>query len=72
MAGLRLCSGTAAVKKFLKAGWLVERQKGSHVVMEKYGHEHNLSIPQHSELGRGLLRKLIKQANLSVEEFNDL
>jgi predicted RNA binding protein YcfA (HicA-like mRNA interferase family) len=72
MGGLKLCSGPEAVKKFLKAGWFVERQKGSHVVMEKAGHEHNLSIPQHSELGRGLLRKLIKESGMSVDEFNGL
>jgi predicted RNA binding protein YcfA (HicA-like mRNA interferase family) len=29
----------------------------------------HLSIPDHWELGRGLLRKLIKQAGLTPEEF---
>jgi len=28
--------------------------------------------PQHDELGPGLLRKLIRQADLIVVEFNDL
>ncbi|MDP2168610.1 MAG: type II toxin-antitoxin system HicA family toxin [Thermodesulfovibrionales bacterium] len=61
-----------AVKKFQRAGWKVNRQKGSHVMMTKKGYDYTLSIPQHSELGPGILRKLIKQANLSVEEFNGL
>jgi predicted RNA binding protein YcfA (HicA-like mRNA interferase family) len=70
--GLKPVSGAEAVKKFQRAGWTVRRQKGSHVMMTKEGYEYTLSIPQHSELGPGLLRKLIKQANLTKEEFSDL
>ena len=69
-SGLKLCSGSAAVKKFQRAGWQVSRQKGSHVMLTKEDYEYTLSIPLHNELGPGILRKLIKQAKLSVEEFN--
>ena len=69
---LKLCSGAEAVKKFQRAGWHVSRQKGSHVIMTKEGYGYTLSVPQHPELGPGILRKLIKQASLSVEEFNQL
>jgi hypothetical protein len=31
-----------------------------------------LSVPRHSELGRGLLRRLIDQAGLTREEFQAL
>jgi predicted RNA binding protein YcfA (HicA-like mRNA interferase family) len=66
---LKLCSGADAVKKFQKVGWQTSRQKGSHVMMTKEGYEYTLSIPLHPELGPGTLGKLVKQANLSVEEF---
>ena len=69
---LKLCSGAEAVRKFQKAGWTVARQKGSHVMMTKLGYQWTLSIPQHEELGPGLLRKLIGQAGLTPEEFNNL
>jgi predicted RNA binding protein YcfA (HicA-like mRNA interferase family) len=69
---LKLCSGLEAVRKFQKAGWSVARQKGSHVMLIKTGYQWTLSIPQHSELGPGLLRKLIRQAGLTIEEFNEL
>ncbi|MBI3622040.1 MAG: type II toxin-antitoxin system HicA family toxin [Nitrospirae bacterium] len=69
---LRLCSGAEAVRKLKRAGWTVARQRGSHVMMTKAGYQYTLSIPQHDELGPGLLRKLIRQANLTVEQFNDL
>ena len=69
---LRLCSGAEAVRKFQRAGWTVARQRGSHVMMVKSDYEYTLSIPQHNELGPGLLRKLIRQADLTVEEFDSL
>ena len=69
---LRLCSGAEAVKKFVRAGWSVVRQKGSHVMLTRPDYLYTLSVPQHKELGPGLLRKLIKQAGMTVEEFNEL
>jgi predicted RNA binding protein YcfA (HicA-like mRNA interferase family) len=69
---LKICSGAEAVRKFEKAGWIAVRQKGSHVMMVKPGYQWTLSIPQHKELGPGLLRKLISQAGLTIEEFNNL
>ena len=69
---LRLCSGSEAVRKFERAGWTVARQRGSHVMMVKPGYEYTLSVPQHNELGPGLLRKLTRQAALTVEAFNSL
>ena len=71
-ARLRLCSGAEAVKKFKRAGWTVDRQLGSHVMLVKPDYPYTLSIPQHRELGVGLLRKLIKQARLTVDAFNEL
>ena len=69
---LRLCSGAEAVKKFKRAGWIVDRQVGSHVMLVKENYPYTLSVPQHKELGIGLLKSLIKQADLTVQEFNDL
>tara|TARA_B100002003_G_scaffold54652_1_gene50139 strand:+ start:364 stop:585 length:222 start_codon:yes stop_codon:yes gene_type:complete len=69
---LKLCSGKKVVQKFQRAGWSVVRQKGSHVMMTKPKYQWTLSIPQHNEIGLGLLRKLIRQADLTVEEFNNL
>ena len=69
---LKLCSGAEAVQKFKKAGWAAVRQKGSHVMLTKPGYQWTLSIPQHSELGPGMLRKLIRQTGLTIEEYNDL
>ncbi len=68
---LKLCSGAVAVKKFQRAGWAIDRQVGSHVMLTKTGYRFTLSVPQHKELGIGILKKLIKQAEISIEEFNE-
>lgn len=69
---LKLCSGAEAVKKFQKVGWHIDRKKGSHVMLVKPDYSYTLSVPQHKELGVGILRKLLKQAQLSVKDFNKL
>lgn len=55
MPSLPVISGAQAVKAFLQAGWVVDRQKGSHVIMLKKGSMVSLSIPQHRELAPGTL-----------------
>ena len=69
---LKLCSGAEAVKKFQRSGWKMMRQKGSHVMLVKEGYLYTLSVPLHKELGIGLLRKLLRQSQISIEEFNEL
>ena len=73
MARLPRISGEEAVKAFAKAGWTVERlSRRNHFVLSKPNSLHTLSIPNHKELDRGLLRSLIRQAGLTVEEFVQL
>jgi len=72
MSRLRLCSGAEAVKKFKRAGWNVARRVGSHVMMVKPDYLYTLSIPQHPELGVGLLKNLLRQSGISVDGFNSL
>ncbi|MDE3089571.1 MAG: type II toxin-antitoxin system HicA family toxin [Chloroflexota bacterium] len=50
-------------------GWIVVRQRGSHIVLIKPGVQVNLSIPDHRQLGRGLLRGQIRKAEMTVDEF---
>jgi len=69
---VKLISGEGAVRKFVCAGWTVVRRRGSHIMLTKPGYQWTLSVPDHPQLGRGLLSKLIKQAGLTVEEFNAL
>ena len=71
MARLGVYSGTQVVQAFKRAGWVVVRQRGSHIAMEKSGYETTLSIPVHKgkDVKRGTLHALIKDAGMTVEEF---
>ncbi|OYT35014.1 hypothetical protein DRP04_00655 [Archaeoglobales archaeon] len=61
-------SGEKVIKALVKAGWTVERQRGSHVVLYKEG-VGILVVPLHRELDRGTLRAIIKQSGMSKEDF---
>jgi predicted RNA binding protein YcfA (HicA-like mRNA interferase family) len=65
-------SGKQAVKAFERVGWTYSRQMGSHLSMIKPGSPINLTIPQHKELAPGTLRSLIRDADLTVDQFLDL
>ena len=64
MPKLPVISGAGAVKAFCRAGWRVDRQRGSHVVLLKEGQMASLSVPQHRELAPGTLRALIRASGL--------
>lgn len=72
MGQLGNISGRETVKAFERAGWSVRGQVGSHVMMSREGVRANLSAPQHKELSVGTLRKLIRVAGLTVDEFLEL
>jgi len=55
-AALPVVSGREAVRAFERAGWIVARQRASHIILIKPGVPVNLSLPNHKELDRGLLR----------------
>jgi len=69
MVKLLVISGEKAVKAFTKAGWHVDGVVGSHVILRKEGSPVTLSVPLHKELKKGLLRALIRDADMTVEEF---
>ena len=65
---LPIISGQQAIKVFVKQGYLVQRQRGSHVMLVKEG-TGRLTVPLHTELDRGTLRALIRAAGMTVEDF---
>ena len=58
------------IKVLGRVGFITSRQKGSHVFL-KHSDGRATVVPVHKgeEIGRGLLRKIIKDAKLSREEF---
>lgn len=59
-------SGEEILKLYMKAGWKIISQKGSHV---KVGKETLREIiPMHKELKKGLEQALLKRLNLEGEK----
>lgn len=57
-----------------KAGFKVDRQKGSHVILINEKNKLRTVVPVHAgeTIKKSLLMEIIKQANLSVEVFLEL
>ncbi|MFH2069008.1 MAG: type II toxin-antitoxin system HicA family toxin [Candidatus Omnitrophota bacterium] len=70
MGKLANISGREAVKIFAKLGYRLERQQGSHMILnnDRLGYP-ILVIPDHKKIAPNLLRAQIKRAGLSVDEF---
>jgi predicted RNA binding protein YcfA (HicA-like mRNA interferase family) len=66
---LPLLSGRKAAQAFVRLGWQVARQKGSHIVLVKPGHIASLSVPDHREVARGTLRSLLRSADVELDDF---
>ncbi len=71
MPHLPVISGDQFVKAVRKIGYNWDHTEGSHMIL-LHPSGRRLSVPRHPELGRGLLRALIRDAGLSREEFINL
>lgn len=74
MSKLPVISGKEAVRTFEKLGYQHVRTTGSHarLLHPDPARRKPLSVPLHKTIGPGLLRKLIRGANLTPEEFRKL
>ncbi|NOZ64542.1 MAG: type II toxin-antitoxin system HicA family toxin [Caldiserica bacterium] len=52
-------------------GWVVVRQKGGHIRLQKHTAEKvlKLTIPAHKPVKRSTLSHILKQAQLSIDKF---
>jgi predicted RNA binding protein YcfA (HicA-like mRNA interferase family) len=71
MPKLPIVSGAKAVKAMQRLGFVLDRQRGSHVVLKKVTPEgeRGCVIPMHREVALGTLRSALKLAGVSPEEF---
>ncbi len=71
MSKLPSIPGPEAIAAFERAGFRLDRIKGSHHILKKAEHNHLLTVPVHAgkRLGAGLLKSLVRGAGLDVETF---
>ncbi|MBW4568169.1 MAG: type II toxin-antitoxin system HicA family toxin [Tolypothrix carrinoi HA7290-LM1] len=72
MSKLPVISGAECVKALKKIGFVVARQRGSHIILVREEPKTTVSVPDHNELDRGTLRVIIRQVGLNVDEFVEL
>ena len=55
-------------------GWVVVRQRGSHIRLQKHTEEETLklTIPAHRPIKRSTLLHILKQARIDIDRFIDL
>ena len=72
MSKLAIISSDKMIKILLKLGFSELRQKGSH---KFFAHEdgRTTTVPDHNEdLGRGLIRKILRDIEISIDEYDKL
>ena len=72
MSKLPVISGVECIKALEKIGFVVNRQRGSHITLVCQEPSTQLTVPNHKTIAKGTLRAIIRDAGLTVEEFVNL
>ena len=72
MSKLPVISGKECIKVLEKIDFVIVRQRGSHLVLARQDPKTTVIVPNHKQLDRGTLRAIIRQADLTVDEFIQL
>lgn len=73
MPKLPVCRSREVIAALRKAGFSVDHHTGGHAVLYRPGHPNPVTVPVHpGDLKHGTLRRIIKDAGLTVEQFADL
>jgi len=68
---LPVVSGRQVVRALERVGYRVVRQRGSHIRLRDESDPNHLpvTVPDHRTLKPGLLRQILRDANLTIDEF---
>ena len=69
MSKLPSVSGKDTIKVLSKVGFKVKRQVGSHIILKREKDGKRVAVPNHDELPKGTLRAIIRQCDLTIDEF---
>ena len=64
-------SYTEILRALQRDGWVIVRQRGSHIRLQKHTRDETLklTVPAHKPVKRSTLSHILKQARLDVETF---
>lgn len=67
---LPVLSGIELVKILAKLGFEIDHQTGSHLILRQGKHPFaRVTVPSHKVISIGTLKSILRQVNLSNEEF---
>ncbi len=69
MSKLPSVSGKNCVKALQKVGFYLKRRESSHVILRRDNPFAQVVVPDHQELAKGTLRAILRDVDLSIEEF---
>lgn len=69
MSKLPSISGKDCIKALEKIGFYEKRRESSHIIMRRDEPFAQVVVPDHSEIAKGTLRAILRDIELSVEEF---
>lgn len=73
MVRLPVVSGRALIRALEKSGYVIDRQKGSHIVLRQSVEPfRRVTVPDHKEIAKGTLRTILTQTGLTAAELIDL
>ncbi|MEI7866665.1 MAG: type II toxin-antitoxin system HicA family toxin [Candidatus Methylumidiphilus sp.] len=67
MPSLPVISASDAVRALQRLGFIVVRQRGSHIILRKGSQ--GCVVPNHREIKTGTLAGLLKQGGVSISDF---
>ncbi|MCK5661570.1 MAG: type II toxin-antitoxin system HicA family toxin [Methanosarcinales archaeon] len=67
MPKLPSVSGKKTIKSLNKMGFIIVRQRGSHVFMQKG--DARVTVPLHDPIKKSTFKSILNQAGISLEEF---
>ncbi len=73
MSRLPVVSGKELCKALEKAGYFIDHQAGSHIILRNENLPYRrLTVPNHKEIAKGTLKSILRQAGLTNEEVKEL
>jgi predicted RNA binding protein YcfA (HicA-like mRNA interferase family) len=72
MPRLTPLSARDCIRALQRIGFVIDRQAGSHITLIRDHPPGRVTVPNQKELKVGMLRRIINDAGLTVQEFLDL
>lgn len=68
----KIFSGREIVKALRRIGFVVDHQRGSHIIMHNLERNISVVVPLHKEVKKGVLNNIIKKVGISIEQLKEL